>query len=145
MSQLIFSLGNAAGFELLHENNQSSCVCSGARLSLECTVSGGIGTVFHGDIFDCSSTSDEIVLLHSRLSLEGNKSRSCNNGAIRGQSVGIVNSSVYISRLHIIVSNKVINGRIYCYRDNGFTTTLIGNLTLPILDVIDSKLWLSIM
>ena len=138
MSQLIFSLGNAAGFELLHENNQSSCVCSGARLSLECTVSGGSGTVFHGDIFDCSSTSDEIVLLHSRFSLEGSESRSCNNGAIRGQSVGIVNSTytVYISRLHVIVSNKFINGSIYCSRDDGLTTTLIGNLSLTIFDVI---------
>ena len=138
MSQLIFSLGNAAGFELLHENNQSSCVCSGARLSLECTVGGGIGTVFHGDIFDCSSTSDEIVLLHSRFSLAGGASSSCNNGAIRGQSVEIVNSTytVYISRLHVIVSNKFINGNIYCSRDDGLTTTLIGNLTLTIFDVI---------
>ena len=136
MSQLIFILGNAAGFELLHENNQSSCVCSGARLSLECTVSGGIGTVFHGDIFDCSRTSDEMVLLHSRFSLTGGASSSCNNGAIQGQSVGIVNSTVYISRLHIDVRNKFINRRIYCSRDDGLTTSLIGNLTLPIFDAL---------
>ena len=47
-----------------------------------------------------------------------------------------MNSSIYISRLYINVSNKFINHRIYCSHDDGMNATLIGNLTIPKVDAI---------
>ena len=47
-----------------------------------------------------------------------------------------MNSSIYISRLYINVSNKFINHSIYCSHDDGMNATLIGNLTLPLFDAI---------
>ena len=51
-----------------------------------------------------------------------------------------INSTVYISRLYINVSSEFINGKIYCLRDDGLRTTLIGNLTLPIFDALGKLL-----
>ena len=59
----------------------NDCTCPGYYSQYECTVTGGIATVWKGTVFNCPSNDDEIVLLHAHST---ESAETCNNGAIIG-------------------------------------------------------------
>ena len=99
---------------------------------LECSTAERVGsTVFQGDLLDCSSSPNEIALLHSRFNMSAGTSGTCNSGKVHGYSLPINSSEpCYTSQLHIIVSPDWIGKSIKCVYDNGTTTEEIGNISI---------------
>ena len=100
------------------------CICPGYTLTYECTVMGGPGgaTVWRGTVFNCPLSDHEVVLLHSRFESDTGTFRTCNNGAIVGQSLRVEDNSRYISQLNVTVSSDMIGESIECAHDHGGTT-----------------------
>ena len=123
---------NAIGSATFRQVSTSSCTCpAGYTLTYECTVVSGPGgaTVWRGTVLNCTMSDHEIVLLHSRFESDRGTLRTCNNGAIVGQSLRVENNSCYTSQLNITVSPEMIGETIECAHDHG-TTNTIGSLTI---------------
>ena len=86
------------------------CSCPNDVLTYTCTVVGGVATVWSGSAFDCQTGG--IVLRHIDFGSSGT-SGSCNNGAIVGQSVEVVDDC-YTSQLVITLSSEINNKTIQC-------------------------------
>ena len=108
----------------------SECVCPGDILTHECTVTGGVSTVWTGNAFNCQSSNNEITLLHSCFKSANGTSRSCNNGAIVGQSLGVQGDN-YTSQLNVTITPETAGKTIMCIGDNGKTTMLIFSILIP--------------
>ena len=94
----------------------SDCVCPGHELRLQCTVVGGLITVWKGSaLSDCQY--NEIVLQHSRFR-DRSPVGECNNGRIVGRGVRRSGNN-FTSEL--IISNLCVN------------STLSGNTILCVL------------
>ena len=78
----------------------SECVCPGSELRLECTVVGGVTTVWRGTAFDCEGDGDRITLRHSQFD-EGRATGVCNNGIIIGHNHNKTSDGRFISQLII--------------------------------------------
>ena len=91
-----------------------------------CSVTGGGAIVWRGTSFECSSSSDEIVLLQSSTDAQV-----CNDGAITGSIIRAENST-YVSQLTVSVSAEMIGTNISCYHDSGATQNLIGSSLLTL-------------
>ena len=104
----------------------TSCTCLGYVVTYECTVGKGLGTVWRGSIFDCSSSGDEIQLLGSFLNSEP---VTCNNKMIMGRVVRSDASGFYTSQVNIIVSSELIGRNVSCAQDDG-DLELIGSATI---------------
>ena len=107
----------------------SDCVCPGHELRLECTVVGGVATVWRGTAFDCLATNNEIVLLN--YGFGSRTTRECNNGRIMGRSINTTSDSdgvKYISQLIIQLDvNGTLEGRtVECVYENGTHVIVIG-------------------
>ena len=96
----------------------SGCVCPGDTLTYECTVMGGIWTVWTGSAFNCY----EIALLHSRFM--NTRTYTCNNGAIVAQSLS-VEGNYYTSQLNVTITPDIIGKTIECIVDNGTRSILL--------------------
>ena len=97
------------------------------NLLLECSIERATSTVFHGNLLNCSSSHDEIVLLHNRFNQES-QNVTCNNGKVLGQSLPVNDSeNCYTSLLCIMVTPDMVGKTVRCTRDNGTTTVEIGN------------------
>ena len=96
-------------------------------MTFECSIAEIVGTtVFQGEFLDCSS-SNEIVLLHSRFK-NMTASVICNDGKVRGYSLSANDSEpCYTSQLQVMVSPDIIGRSITCAYDNGITEEEIGN------------------
>ena len=68
-------------------------LCPGDVLTIECTITGGVATVWRGTAFQCVSRSNEIILRHSGFRESYNPAGTCNNGAIIARALGVVNDS----------------------------------------------------
>ena len=81
--------------------SSSDCISPGYcnTLTFECTVMGGLGTVWRGTAFSCENSNDEIVLLHSQF-VNGTLG-TCNNGTIVGQDIRVENDTYYTSQLSV--------------------------------------------
>ena len=101
----------------------SGCSCPGYTLTYECTVKGGVATVWNGDAFDCASSDNAITFLHLRFMSE-DKPATCNNGTIVGQTLRIENNS-YTSQVNVTVSPKLTGKSIKCIQDN-----LVGEMNV---------------
>ena len=102
----------------------SGCVCPGDTLIYECTVMGRGSTVWTGTAFNCSSSNNEILLLHTHFSsIEGDYGL-CNNGAIVGQSLGVEGNN-YTSQLNVTVTPDIAGKIVECFYDDGCTATLL--------------------
>ena len=92
----------------------SDCVCPGHELRLECTVVGGIATIWRGSAFDCPGSANGILLRHSRFA-SGTHYGECNNGRIIGRSINTTSDSdgiKFISQLIIqLDENGTLDGR----------------------------------
>ena len=64
-------------------NNSNSCVCKGYNLVYECRVTGSYITIFKGTVFDCTMSSNELVLFHDNSGIDVE----CNGGAITGRLI----------------------------------------------------------
>ena len=75
----------------------SDCICSGQNFTYECSVTGGLFTVWSGSVI---SQGCEITLLHAQFD---SSTGICNNGAVVGQAVREENNC-YTSQLVIQVT-----------------------------------------
>ena len=115
--------------------SNSDCASPGLRycdtLTFECTVVGGLGTVWRGSAFDCENSNNEITLLHSRF-VNGTIG-TCNNDSIIGRSIGVENGTCFTSQLSIMISPDLIGKTIECLHDD-YNTTVVGSFTIsPII------------
>ena len=85
-------------------------------------------TVWSGSVIEVGC---EIVLYHNRYEIMSGASGECNNGAISGRSIEVINNS-YTSQLTIQVSNDLDRRTVECSHDNGIEATLINSSTLLI-------------
>ena len=109
----------------------SNCVCPGHELRLECTVVGNGSTDWRGSSFDCPTSGNVIILLHSRFQSGHGSSGSCNNGRIIGRIINTTSDGdgiKYISQLIIqLDENSTLDGRtVECVHDNGLYLKVIG-------------------
>ena len=132
---VIFFLYLLGAFELKNINDS---VCPGDILTFECTVIGGVSTVykFQSSAFDSTMcNTEDIVLLHSRFNSSDSadsKNKSCTIGnrnvAIHGQSVRNFNGS-YTSQLKITLYSSLYGSTIDCVYDNGSMEISVGSYT----------------
>ena len=116
-----------------YQLNTTTQACFGYNLTLECsTTEKRVGsTVFQGDLLDCSSLPNEILLLHSYFNMYGGTSGTCNSGKIHAQSLPLDNQEpCYTSHLHIMVNRDMIGNSIKCVYDDGATVKEVGNFTI---------------
>lgn len=104
-------------------------------MTYECTVTGGLGTIWQGSAINkyCTDSGGQILLLHSRFGSETNYLIICGNGTIAGQSVGVENNNRYTSRLTIItVSSNILGDTVECAHSQNGTIRIIGNATIEL-------------
>ena len=112
----------------LNCDHHDKCLCPEDVLTLVCSVSYDVATVWKGTIFNCPSSGNEIVLRHSRF--EGGITGSCNDGALVAYSTEVTNNS-YTSQLNVTVSQEMNNGTIECIKE-GVNVISVGICTLII-------------
>lgn len=118
-------------FEQIGSEPGSNCV--GQQLTFECCNVGPGLTIYKGDAFDCSSSNDNINLLHTRFNETSGASGSCNDGSIRGRSLHTVNN-MYTSQLTVVLSSNMDGMTIECQYDDGLTSISFGFITLSVQD-----------
>ena len=113
----------------------SECVCPGHELRLECTVVGGVTTVWRGTAFDCKGQGDEIALRHTLFD-NGRAIGKCSNGIIVGRNQNKTSDGRFISQLIIHLPllnatyNNTLDGKtVQCVHDAD-SRTVIGNHTI---------------
>ena len=114
--------------ELFTALTDYDCGCPGQNASYICTAFGGVGTVWGGSAFNCTSTVlNEILLRHSIFQ---NAIGECNNGAIRGYSIEN-DDNFFTSRLDVRLSADLQGRTINCSVDDGISPVIpIGVKTL---------------
>ena len=110
----------------------SDCVCLSHELRLQCTVVGGVTTVWRGSALrDCQY--NEIVLQHNRFSYTDRSPAvgECNNGGIVAHGVRRVDNN-FTSEININLDvNSALSGNtITCFCDDGTMLMSIGNYTI---------------
>ena len=106
------------------------CVCPGDDLTYECTVVGAGSTVWTGSAFSCSTSNNEITLLHSRFSSTQGDYGSCNNGDIVARSLSVEGNN-YTSQLNVTVTYDTAGKTIMCLYSDGYNDTLQLSLVIP--------------
>ena len=108
----------------------NDCTCLGYNSVYECTVTGGIATVWKGTAFDCQSADNEVVLLHNTSSTLLT-AETCNNGAITGRVIKVENRN-YTSQLMVRVSAEMNGSTIVCAHDTGMDTPVINSTVVTV-------------
>ena len=106
------------------QTTSTSCTCLGHIVTYECTVIRGLGTIWTGSAFTCTSSSNEIYLLENT----GNSFR-CSNGMITGRVIRTGDES-YTSQLNVIVGSDLIGKNISCAHTDGSATGIVGSSTI---------------
>ena len=109
-------------FYVAQFSNYNDCVCSGYDVTFECTVFGGGFTVWRGSAFNCPLSLNEILLSHSNF--EDGTVRTCNNGAIAGHSVRVMDN-FYTSQLVISFTSGLDGTTIECTHEDGSTAAMV--------------------
>lgn len=109
----------------------SECVCSGYRVTFECSVMGSGITVWQGSAFNCSNSGGGISLRHSQYAHRA-VYKECRNRNVSAHAIGIVENNIYVSELSLNVSMDMYNKTIECVHDNGTISKLIGTATVNI-------------
>ena len=116
----------SASNNVLHCNYYGSYVCPENIVVFDCSVSGGVATVWRGSIFNCRG--NQIVLRHHNFVHEA--SGTCNDGDIVAYNSEVTNNSyMYSSRLNVTVTPEMHNGTVECIQDD-FNETFVGTCTL---------------
>ena len=95
----------------------SNCTCEGYYQVYECRITGSGATIWRGTAFECSSSSNEIVLTQDS---PGMQLKMCNDGAITGRIIRTENNTI-VSQLTVSVSAEIIGTTISCFPDSGAT------------------------
>lgn len=106
------------------------CACPGNVVVYECTVQGGLSTVWRGSAFDCNDNNNIIILHHVWFGTETAVGE-CNNNNIVGRGLRTENSS-FTSRLYVTICPQFNNKTIECTIHEGSTLTSIGSYTLNV-------------
>ena len=99
-------------------------------LTYNCSVMGGIITLWRGTTFDCPMSDSEITLRHS-LFASSQDVEICNNGDIVGHSIGVVNDC-YTSQLNVTVRENFNNRTVQCAFTSNAGTRAIGESLLSV-------------
>lgn len=115
--------------------------CHGDTLTFNCSVNGGVATVWKGSAFKCMPTNNEIVLLHSRSN--GSVNGTCNEGDITAYAeleVLYSNKDKYFSQINVTATFPfaVSMFTVICFCDNGTIETVVSNWTVSISSGVDS-------
>ena len=102
------------------------CVCPGDVLTYQCSVSGGIATVWRGSAFDCINNS--ITLHHEQYGF-GNAIGECSDSHLLGQGLYLDNRQ-YVSILNVTVNSNFNNTTIECFYSDDFRLIPIGRKTI---------------
>ena len=112
----------------------NSCNYPGDILTYECTVEGGVATVWKGSVFDLCDKSDDRSLIHSRYHERNGieiKYKCGNVTTIVLQAiVSDNNTMVYTSHASVTANCKLDGLKIECYVDNGTKEIMIGSTTI---------------
>jgi hypothetical protein len=103
--------------------------CPGEVLTYECIATGGsnIGaTIWTGTAFNCTSSENEITLLHVYI----NRTYTCNDGTIVARMLSAEGNN-YTSQLNITVLPGTAEKTIECVQYDGYTTRLLFSLVIP--------------
>ena len=104
----------------------SDCVCVGQDYTYQCSVTGGELTVWSGSVIDVGC---EIILFHNQYESPNGASDVCNDGAVTGRSIEVVNNS-YTSQLTVRVTANLDGRTTECLVDDGIKETTINSSTL---------------
>ena len=85
--------------------------------------------VWTGTAFDCSSTNNEIILLHQRF-INRTYDITCNNGAIVARSLSAEGNN-YTSQLNVTVTIDIAGKTIECIGDNAIRSILLYSWVIP--------------
>ena len=123
---------NSLDIATLHVQGMTTtgCACPGDILTYECAVTGGPGgaTVWTGTVFNC--TQNEISLVHSRFNTPSGAFGLCNNGAIKGYSIG-VEANYYTSQLNVTMLPSTSGKSVSCSHDNTSSITVQFSAVTP--------------
>jgi hypothetical protein len=109
--------------------------CPGDVLTTECAIMGRGATIWQGTAFQCGiGIHDYIVLRHSQFEGSYNPIRTCNNGALVTQALGIVNDR-YISQLNVTVSPELNNLTVECWHNFNLTDTVIKQIQIIVIAI----------
>ena len=117
-------------FRQFSDSSTCSCTCPDDNVSLtyKCTDIGGFATIWTGSVISklCEDSGHEILLLHCHFELDIylNKSITCGNGTIVGQSVRVENS--FTSQLTVTVSSDILGDTVSCahsYNGTAYVST----------------------
>ena len=78
----------------------------------------GVGTIWRGSAFNCSSSGNEIFLRFRSDSLGRSDTRTCNDGMITGRVVD-TDGDYYTSQLNVTLDHDVIGETIECNSIDG--------------------------
>ena len=107
--------------------------CPGDVLTTECAIMGDGATVWLGTAFQCDGINiHEIILRHTQFGGSHNCIRTCNDGAIAAQALGIVNNS-YVSQLNVTVSLELNNTTVECWYSHSLTDIVIKQIQIIVL------------
>ena len=95
---------------------QCSCPVYELKLIYQCSVNGGINTVWDGPDFRCPTSSNEIVLRHSQF-IGNSEVIECNDGDIIGQTL-FLHNGFYTSQLNITIENGLNSTAIICSKED---------------------------
>lgn len=109
--------------------NGEDHVCPGQTIIYECTVCGGVVTVWKGSVFDCVHNANMIALLHFNLEFNTGE---CNDGDIVAFGIRSVDGC-YTSQLNITMRDGTQMKSVECTMDDGISTVLlfVGITNLP--------------
>ena len=110
----------------------NGCICPGDEVVYECTLCGGVATVWTGSLFNCTLSDDKITLRHSQFETA---SGACNNEEITASSVRLdtVNcSQCFVSQVRFLASNAENNKTILCNYFNGTSEIVIDSATVTL-------------
>ena len=115
--------------------------CQGDTLIFNCTVNGGHSTVWKGSAFNCMSTNNEIVLLHSR-SNGSSVNGSCNDSDIAAYAILYSNGDEYFSEINVTTTSPftVSSFTVICFHDSGTNTIVVSNWTVSVSNDLDSPI-----
>ena len=101
----------------------SDCICPGQNVTYECTVVGGLFTIWSGSVIE---TGCQIVLPHSN---PGTYNTLCNNRAVVSRGVE-VNNNCFTSQLTVLLTLDLYQRTVQCIVDDGLSLVVIGTVQL---------------
>ena len=115
----------------------ASSNCPGDILTFECTVEGGIATVWKGTVFNLCEDQD-ISFRHSRLNdiNETQKLIDCNNVTTVVAMIIRSHNLTYTSEFSFTANCGLDGLTVECYKDDESNETLIGRKTVKGINIL---------